>query len=123
MQTPQPAKSSPFSAYLADPLRYWEARRLMYNTALVAVCFSWVAATWPHFRPALHWAFLLPLAGLGLMANLCYSAAYLVDIPLQHSPLRTIWLRARWALWLGGTLLGIVLANYWISDEISPLVR
>ena len=107
----------------AEAARYWESLRVIYNAVLALVCAEWVVATWPHFRPAMTWGMLLPMAALGLMANLCYSAAYLVDIPLQRTALGAAWRRGRWGLWLAGTLFGILLANYWIGDEIYPFVR
>jgi len=131
METPRPMesdgpteqKSGPFRQLFGEAIRYWEPRRLIYNFALTAVCAGWVVVTWPHFRPALDWSFLLLFAVLALIANACYCAAYLVDIPLQQSSLRTAWRRRRWALWLVGTLFAIVLANYWIADEIYPFVH
>jgi hypothetical protein len=56
-------------------------------------------------------------------ANFCYCAAYLVDIPMQFSPLSAVWKRRRWGLWLAGMLIAILLANYWIADEIYGFVR
>jgi hypothetical protein len=41
--------------------------------------------TWPHFRGAFTWPSLLVLFVLAVLANVCYCAAYLVDIPLQYS--------------------------------------
>ena len=115
--------SSPFRGLLlADAIRYWEPRRIVYNLVLVAVVIAWVVLTWPHFRPAFTLSSLLLLAILALLANVCYCAAYLVDIPMQHSSLCTVWTRRRWALWLLGTLFAILLANYWIVDEIYPFV-
>jgi len=46
-----------------------------------------------------------------------------VDIPMQLSPLSTVWRRRRWALLLMGTLFAILVENYWIADEIYPYVR
>ncbi len=66
---------------------------------------------------------LLLLAILTLLANVCYCAAYLVDIPMQRLSLRTVWRRRRWGLWLVGTLFAILLANYWIVEEIYPFVH
>lgn len=63
------------------------------------------------------------MAVLALLANFCYSAAYLVDITLLNSNFHAIWLSRRWILWLVGTLFAILLANYWIADEIYPDVR
>ena len=59
---------------------------------------------------------------LAALANVCYCAAYFVDLPLQYSSFRAAWLRWRFALWLAGMLLATALANYWIADEIYPYV-
>ena len=109
-----------FRELLSTSARFWEPRRILYNLILLGVCVVWVVASWPHFRPALHLATLLPMTALALFANFCYSAAYLVDIPLLESKLRTVWLSRRWILWLVGTLFAILLANYWIADAIYP---
>jgi hypothetical protein len=106
-----------------DAVRYWEVRRIWYNLILLGIAVEWVVATWPHFRPAMSVASLLKLLVLAALANLCYSAAYVVDIPLQHSGSRAAWRRGRWALWVAGTAFAIVFANYWIADEIYPFVN
>jgi hypothetical protein len=131
METPRPTESyylseqapGPFRSFLAEAIRYWEPRRFIYNFALSAVCVGWLVLTWPHFRPALTWSSLFLLVVLALLANACYCAAYLVDIPLQQSSLGAVWRRRRWVLWLMGTLFAILFANYWIADEIYPFVR
>jgi hypothetical protein len=53
-----------------------------------------------------------------LLANVCYCAAYLVDVPL----LSRYGLRLRWPLWVAGTLLAALIECYWIADEIYPYV-
>jgi cell division protein FtsW (lipid II flippase) len=63
---------------------------------------------------------LFPLLILVLGANLCYSAAYVVDISVQRSSWGAAWRRWRWVLWLAGLLFAVLLANYWIADEIYP---
>lgn len=119
----QSAPSQPRSV-LRDAIRYWEPRRIFYNVALTAVVMVWVAGTWPHFRPALNLQSLLLLIVLGLLANLCYCAAYLVDIPARSwSFAGAWWQRGRLGLWSVGTLFAALLANYWIGDEIYPFVR
>jgi hypothetical protein len=131
METTHPTQSEgfgksspgPFRGLLADAMRFWEPRRLVYNFVLTAVAVVWLVATWPHFRAALTLPSLLLLAVLALLANACYCAAYLVDIPMQRSSLSAVWKRRRWGLWLVGTLFAIVLANYWIADEIYSFVR
>ena len=96
---------------------------MVYNFVLTAVVVVWLVATWPHFRVAFTLSSLLLLSILALLANACYCAAYFVDLPMQRSSLGTVWKRRRWGLWLAGTLFAIVLANYWIADEIYPFVR
>ena len=119
---PQPPLASARSLFF-DAVRFWELRRIFYNLVLFAVVLAWLVLTWPHFRPAFTFTSLLFLVIMALLANACYCAAYLVDLPLQHSTLCVVWRRWRWALWLAGTLLAILLENYWIVDEIYPFVR
>jgi hypothetical protein len=118
--TPQSAEPR---GILSDALGYWERRRVIYNFLLVAVVLIWIAGTWPHFRPAFTWSSLGALLGLAALANLCYCAAYLADLPMQHSSFRALWRRWRWGLWVIGTLFAIVFTNYWIADEIHSFVH
>ena len=105
---------------LDDAIRYWEPRRLAYNLVLALVVIAWVASTWPHFRGALTLESLLALVILAILANVCYCAAYLVDIPMQYSSFCVVWRRRRWLLWVVGMLFAVALSNYWIADEIYP---
>jgi hypothetical protein len=77
-------ESSAFRSSLPEAIRYWEPRRIIYNLSLLAVCIAWFALEWQHFRLALTWSSLPPLAVLALLANICYCAACLVDIS-SHS--------------------------------------
>jgi hypothetical protein len=131
METPHPTAPEGFGTShfgsvresLADAIRFWEPRRVVYNLVLTTLVIVWLVATWPHFRVALTLSSLLLLSILALLANACYCAAYFVDIPMQRSSLSKAWKHRRWGLWLAGTLFAIVLANYWIVDEIYPFVR
>jgi hypothetical protein len=129
MQTAQPTPSNlsnPFSEFrstLADAARFWEPRRVLYNIILASVTVTWILATWPHFRPAFTLPALLQLGLLGLIANVLYCAAYLIDLPMQHTPFAAFWKRTRVILFIIGTLLAFVMTNYWISDEIYPFVQ
>jgi hypothetical protein len=105
-----------------DALRYWELRRIPYNAILAVVVLAWVALSWPHFRTPHALQLLLLLFVLTVLANVCYCAAYIVDIPMQYSDYRSIWLRWRWALWLCGIVVAAIIANYWIADEVYPFV-
>lgn len=114
--------SQPFRELFTNAVRFWEPWRLLYNIVLCLVVAVWLVATWPHFRPAMNPQSLLLLVVLGLIANVCYCAAYLLDVPMQQSAFHEGWKKRRWALWLVGMLFAIVLANYWIVDEIYPFV-
>jgi hypothetical protein len=112
-----------FEGSFWDAIRFWEPRRIVYNFALTTVCAAWILATWPHFRPALTLSSLGIVIVLALLANVCYCAAYLLDLPAQHLVGRAVWSHGRWVLWLVGTVLAIVFTNYWIADEIYPFVN
>jgi hypothetical protein len=116
--SPSPA----FRELFRDSFKFWEYKRIFYNAALTVVVALWLGLTWPHFRPMLNWNSVLLLFVLGLIANVCYCAAYFVDVPLLSSPAASAWRPRRWILWLAGTILAIVLANYWIADEIYSFV-
>jgi hypothetical protein len=120
----EPSRSSRhrFRPAFADAVGFWEPRRLVYNLVLGGVVMTWIVASWPHFRPALTLDALLAFAVLGLLANLCYCAAYLVDIPMLLSGLGAGWKRRRWILWLLGMIVAFILTNYWIADEVYPYV-
>jgi len=105
---------------LRESLRFWERGRIGYNAVLTGVVAAWVAATWPHFRPALTLRSALLMAVLAALANLCYCAAYPVDLVLARSAFSGAWRRWRWALWWAGMALAVLLACYWIADEIYP---
>jgi hypothetical protein len=117
-----------FRHSVVDALRYWETRRVLYNAVLTAVAAAWVILTWPHFRPVQLMGIppgdtqptLLILIILAFLANVSYTTAYLVDIPLQLT--FATWRKYRWALLLTGILFAILVENYWIADEIYPFV-
>jgi hypothetical protein len=87
---------------------------------LVAVVAFFVARIGPHVRALFRWGDIAALFVLAVMANVCYSAAYIADIPVQYSSFRAAWQRWRWALWLIGTLFAATLAFYWLGDEVFP---
>jgi hypothetical protein len=113
----------PLTRMLIEATRYWEPRRVTYNVVLTLVVIAWLALTWPHFRPALTLPSLAELLVLGLVANVCYCAAYVTDMSLQLWSVSDTWRRWRWCLWLTGTLFAVLVENYWIADEIYPYVR
>lgn len=56
---------------------------------------------------------------LALLANVCYCAEYVVDIPTQLSAFSATWKPSRSILWLPGNFFPFLLANYSIADEID----
>ena len=111
-----------FRGNLASAARFWEPWRLAFNAVLLAVFCGWVAASWPHFRPAMTPLHLAQFAVLGLIANVLYSSAYLVDLAAQGAGFGVQWRNKRWVLWTLGMLLTVLFENYWIADEIYPFV-
>jgi hypothetical protein len=117
------AASSPLSPASGAPLsapRFWELRRLIYNLVLTAVALFWFMTAWSHYRTAVNWSAFGALLVLALLANVCYSAAYLAEIPIQQLAPRELWNRLRRALWIVGTVFAVLLESYWINDEIYP---
>lgn len=113
----------PLAESVNNSMHFWEPRRILYNLTLAANCFLWLGLTWPHFRAALNWQSFKFIFVFALLANLCYCAAYLADVPVQWLSFRGNGRRWRWGLWLAGTILAVAFANYWIADEIYPFVR
>ena len=107
---------------MGDAAAWWEWRRISYNLALATVTGAWLILTWPHFRPALTVQSMGQLLVLAVLANLAYSTAYLIEMPVGDAAIRGAWRRRRWILWLAGTLFAVLLANYWIADEIYPYI-
>jgi hypothetical protein len=122
-QPPQILGKSPesgFRASLENAVRFWELRRILYNLLLTLVAIFWVLRTWPHFRPAFVPSSLPKIAVLAILANVCYSTAYAVDIPLQQTASQRVLLKSRWILFFLGSVFAILLESYWILDEIYP---
>jgi hypothetical protein len=104
-------------------IRFWEPRRLVYNLLLAGFVLAWLVGTWPHFRPVMTLNGTAQLAFFALLANLCYCMAYVAEILVRPFAPGTGGLHWRSALWVLGTVLAILLENYWIADEIYPFVR
>ncbi|MGC2447343.1 MAG: hypothetical protein WA477_06850 [Candidatus Sulfotelmatobacter sp.] len=105
---------------LKDAARFWERQRLWYNGVLLLIIVLWVGLTWPHFRPAMNLLALGKMTVLAVLANLCYCAGYAMEGFIQVPVPQAYWRRIRWVVWVAGMLFAILLANYWIADEIYP---
>jgi hypothetical protein len=113
----------PLRSTFVDAIYFWEPRRVLYNLALLLVSIAWVVFSWPHFRQSLTWQHFWMLSILALLANACYCFAYLVDLLIRQTPVRIDLRGWRWVVWTAGTLFALLLANYWIADEIYPFPR
>jgi hypothetical protein len=128
METPYSAEffRQPHSGWrdrLIGARRFWEPQRVIYNLVLTVIMAFWVLFTWPHFRPAINLNDLLLLIVLAALANICYSAAYFVELTIRGSASSVNLNRQRWLLWSMGMIFAVGLENYWIVDEIYPFVR
>ena len=98
-------------ALLPDAIRYWERLRLPYNGVLAGVVGSCLL-------PRLFGAggldggvIALELFLCAVLANVAYTTAYLVDIPVQLSDFRDRWRRWRIGLFVIGTAFAVGLAG------------
>jgi len=108
---------------LATAAHFWERGRILYTAILAFILLLWFVLTWPHFRPAMNLRDLGAFAVLGLLANVCYCAAYPADLAMQRLLPQIYWRRFRQILWVLGTLLAMLFENYWIADEIYDDVK
>jgi hypothetical protein len=97
---------------LTDALRYWEPRRILYNGALAAVVTTAYVAHLPASRNDLTFNTFEGLFVLAVLANAAYCAAYPVDLGIQLSAYRALWLRARWLLLVIGVMFGAALTHF-----------
>jgi hypothetical protein len=101
---------------VADALRYWEPRRIVYNTALAAVVIGHFATAWPASSATVTVDLLLLLFFLAVLANVCYCAAYAVDLFVQLSGLQEFRAKGRVAVLIVGTAFGAVIAHFFATN-------
>jgi hypothetical protein len=106
------APAPQFRELVAEALKYWEPRRLVYNLVLAAIVIFYFVLGWPNSKLLLSLNEVLFLFVLAVVANICYSAAYVVDVFVQLSTLRDSWLPRRWLLFLVGTLFAAVITRF-----------
>jgi len=99
--------------YLANSIRYWEPRRILYNLLLAVIVIVHFVRGLPTSRAGLQLNTALLLFLLAVLANVAYCAAYVPDIFAQMSSLRDSWLRYRWAVFVVGLAFAGVLTHFW----------
>ena len=119
---PEPHAALPADAVMdwRDAVRWWERRRATYNGILTALFVALTLRTWPRLLPELGTDKIVPLCVLALLANVCYSAAYVIDPLLSASPNARTRHGLRLGAWVAGTLFAMFLETYWFLDEILP---
>ena len=118
-QTPATGFVARLSGYVADGLRYWEPRRLIYNGVLALVVLTHFVAAWPASRTKLSFDLVLGLFLLAVLANVCYCAAYLVDIFVQFSGLHRQWRVGRVMLLAVGIAFAATIAHFFAKGILS----
>jgi hypothetical protein len=101
-----------FRDLAAEALKYWEPRRVVYNLVLAGVILVYFALAWPNSRTFVSLNSFLVLFILAVVANVCYSTAYVIDIFVQLSTLRPLWLRKRWLIFALGTVFAAVITRF-----------
>lgn len=107
---------------LTEAVRYWERRRLYYNLVLAVIVVCVALLVWPQSLKFLEFPLLLWLFVLVVLANVCYCAAYLVDVPLQISAYRETWLKWRFVLWVIGMFLAAALTYLYMAILVLGLI-
>jgi len=97
---------------LTDAIGYWEPRRLFYNVVLALVVVIYFFVGWPGTKAVLSVDLGLTIFVLAVLANVAYCAAYAVDVFIQFSSFRIVWLRHRWALFLIGLIFAGIITRF-----------
>jgi hypothetical protein len=104
---------------VAEALRYWEPRRILYNMLLGAIVAGYFIAALPRSRTLVTLDGVLWMIFLAVLANVCYCAAYVVDVFVQLSPLRETWLRLRWILFVVGLVFAGIITRFFAIATFS----
>jgi hypothetical protein len=107
---------SRLSTYVANALRYWEPRRLIYNGVLALVVLVEIALK--RASQQVTFDLLLGLFILAVLANVAYCAAYAVDLFVQFSGLDAPWQRGRILVLVIGIAFGAALAHFFVQGML-----
>jgi hypothetical protein len=97
---------------LSNAISYWERRRIACNFVLLMVVAVMFTVNLPGSRTNVSVNTLLMLFVLAVLANVAFSAAYIVDVAAQLSTFRVTWLKTRWMLAAIGTTFAGVFAYF-----------
>ena len=102
---------SRLARYVANALRYWEPRRLIYNGVLALVVLAHVALRWPVWNGQLSADLLIGAFILAVLANIAYCAVYGIDIFVQFSGLDAAWRVGRIVVLTVGTAFAAAITH------------
>ncbi len=109
--------------HLANAIRYWEPRRILYNALLAAIVLIHFVKGLPFSKSMVQFDSILLLFLLAVLANVAYCAAYIPDVFAQMSSLRESWLRYRWVVLAVGLAFAGVLTHFWSVAMFSHSVK
>ena len=107
---------------LASAMKWWEPRRLIYNTALAALVLVRFYQAYPLSKRALEPDTLLFLLGLAIAANICYCAAYVPDLYVQLAGHDRALGMVRWVIFAIGTAFALILTYFWSRALIANAI-
>ena len=119
-QSPRGGVFSRLSTYVADALRYWEPRRLVYNGVLAMVVLVHSFVAWHSLRDRLSFDLALGMFFLAVLANVAYCAAYIPDIFVQFSGLQQQWRIGRVVLLTIGTAFAATITHFFTKGILGP---
>ena len=100
-----------------DAVRYWEKKRIIYNVGLLLIVGGYFIHSMPLSVDVISFDSILILFVLAVLANIFYSAAYIVDVFLQLTDFAAIWRKKRWILFTIGFVLAAIITRF-ISMDI-----
>ena len=109
-----------FKEFAADALRSCEPRRLAYNGLLALVVLGHLLATWPASLAVVTRDAVLGCFLLAVLANVCYSAAYAVDLFVHFSGVRGAWPRGRRLILGIGMAFAAVITHFISRAYFAP---
>lgn len=112
-----------FRDIISDAIRYWEPKRLVYNIVLALVFLIHLlrhGSSAAHVFLAIDAWFLLFI--LVVLANICYSTAYVLDVFVQWSSFRKQWISRRWILFAIGLALAVIITRFVAMCFFRPVI-
>ena len=106
--------------YFTDAIKFWEPRRVIYNSVLAVIVIVYFAVGYPFSKSVISVDFALGLFLLAVAANVAYCAAYLVDVFVQASGFREVWQRSRWILFVIGTTFAAIITRFMAMGMFHP---